>query len=156
MIGRLKENEIEQVLHQQVLGRLGCHADDVTYIVPISFAYDGQYIYVHTNEGRKVQMMRKNPKVCFETDAMLNMANWKTVIAWGKFEELNNEEERRYALQCLIDRVIPIISSETTHLFPHWPFPPDDVNEIKGVVFRVKLENKSGRFERNDVSKTSS
>lgn len=151
MIGKLQDNEIEQVLHQQVLGRLGCHADETTYIVPISYAYDGEFIYVHTQEGRKIDMMRKNPKVCFQTDIMKNMANWKTVIAWGEYEELKSEQQRRHALQYLIDRILPIISSETTHLSPQWPFAPEDMNEIKGIVFRIRLQNKSGRFERNEV-----
>ena len=83
MIGKLTEQEIETLLFAQVLGRLGCHHDHVTYVVPISYAYDGNYIYCHTRDGMKVQMMRQNPNVCFEVESFNDNANRQTVIAWG-------------------------------------------------------------------------
>jgi len=69
MFGELSQNEIEDLLHQQVIGRIGCHADDTTYVVPISYAYDGQYVYGHTREGMKLNLMRKNRNICFEIDS---------------------------------------------------------------------------------------
>ena len=149
MFGKLNEAEIETVLRTHVFGRIGCHHDGVTYVVPISYAYDGYYIYCHTREGMKVKMMRKNPNICFEVDEMTNMADWKSVVGWGDFEEVTIPVERKQALHCLVNRILPIISSETTHLSPLWPFPPKDLDDIQGVVFRIKLESKSGRFEKH-------
>jgi hypothetical protein len=48
-----------------------------------------------------------------------------------------------------MDRVLPVISSETVHLSPHWPFPPEEMGSIKGIVFRIKVEKKTGRFEKS-------
>ena len=154
MFGKLNTNEIEEVLIQQIVGRIGCHADDTTYIVPVSYAYDGEYIYGHTFEGMKVNMMRKNPKVCFQADKMKekDMANWQSVIAWGEFEELKQPDERRLALQKLNERVLPLISSETMHLSAQWPFPPEDAGSIKGIVYRIRLKEKTGRFEKSTGS----
>jgi nitroimidazol reductase NimA-like FMN-containing flavoprotein (pyridoxamine 5'-phosphate oxidase superfamily) len=152
MFGKLNTTEIEEVLKHQVIGRVACHADDITYIVPISYAYDGEYIYGHTYEGMKTSMMRKNPKICFQADKMENMANWQSVIAWGEFEELKLPELRRLALQKLSDRMLPLITSETVHLSPHWPFLPDDAGSIKGIVFRIRLKEKTGRFEKSNGS----
>lgn len=152
MLGKLNTTDIEAVLNEQCIGRIGCHADGTTYIVPISYAYDGEYIYAHTREGLKMTLMRKNPSVCFEVDVMHDMANWKTVIAWGMFEELNDPTERRKALQLLVDRILPLVSSETTHLFPSWPFADNNLEAIKGIVFRIRLEKKSGRFETNNTT----
>jgi len=56
------------VLTSQLIGRIGCHADNVTYVVPVSYVYDGDSIYSHTHEGMKINMMRENPDVCFEAD----------------------------------------------------------------------------------------
>ncbi len=58
-------------------------------------AMTAEYVYGHTMEGMKINMMRKNPRVCFEVDVMQNMANWKSVIAWGEFEELSSEPGRK-------------------------------------------------------------
>jgi nitroimidazol reductase NimA-like FMN-containing flavoprotein (pyridoxamine 5'-phosphate oxidase superfamily) len=151
MIDELSPQETESLLESQLIGRLACHADGITYVVPMSFAYDGQYIYGHAREGMKVDMMRKNPSVCFQTDNMENMANWQSVIIWGEFEELKKSEERSHALQKLMNRVLPVISSQTTHLSPDWPFPPKDINSIKGVVFRIKIQKKTGRFEKSNM-----
>jgi nitroimidazol reductase NimA-like FMN-containing flavoprotein (pyridoxamine 5'-phosphate oxidase superfamily) len=148
MIGQLETNEIEKVLSQQLLGRIGCRLGDVIYIVPVSYVYDGRYVYVRSKDGMKVDMMRKNPEICFEVESFQDLGNWKTVIAWGSFEELSDEEERKAALQKLYRRHLPIVSSETTHLSPHWPFEPADLNSIEGVVFRVELTKKTGRFEK--------
>lgn len=152
MLGSLNKQQIEEVLIHQVFGRIGCFADGVTYIVPISYAYDGIYVYGHTNEGMKVDMIRKNAQVCFEVEEMKDMANWKTVITWGSIEELTDHNQRKIALQVLVDRILPLISSETTHLSPHWPFPVNDVSTIKGIVFRIKLEKRTGRFETNIIT----
>ena len=152
MIGNLSSDAIEILLKSQLIGHLGCYSNDSVYVVPISYAYDGQYIYCHSREGMKVQMMRKNPKVCFQVEEMKNMANWKSVIARGKFEELETGRERKVAIHTLLNRALPILSSITTHLGKEWPFTPEDIKEINGIVFRIKIENKTGRFEQETES----
>lgn len=147
MFGRLNNAEIEKLISQQIIGRIGCHADDTTYVVPISYAYDGTYVYGHTFEGMKINMMRKNPKVCFEVDNTRNLANWQSVISWGIFEELPNGPERDEAVRKLEDRTLPVLHSETMHLSPLWPFRSEDT--IKGIIFRIRLTEKTGRFEKS-------
>lgn len=146
MFGKLKSDEIEEVFHHNFLGRLGCHADNMTYVVPISYGYDGKYVYGHANEGLTVKMMRKNPEVCFEVETMENMANWKTVIGWGTFEQLDNREACREAADVLNHKALPFVASETAHLSPDWPFTVD-VAGVGGVFFRILLHEKTGRFE---------
>jgi hypothetical protein len=148
MFGKLNNEQIEKVIEDNILGRLGCYAEDRPYVVPISYAYDGRFIYVRTFEGLKISMMRKNPKVCFQVDEMENMADWKSVVMWGTFEELTNEKDRNEALEKLISRIVPEISSETVKLSPQWPFPTNDFSKIKGIVFRIRITEKTGRFER--------
>ncbi len=151
MFGTLTNEQIDDLLKKQFIGRIGCHSKGLTYVVPISYAYDGQYIYCHTMEGgMKVKMMKENPEVCFEVDSLEMMATWKSVIAWGKFEEITNKEERSKALKVLLSRVYPFISSKKMQLGDQWPFVPDDPNEIKGIVFRIKLREKTGKYEVNE------
>lgn len=151
MTGKLNISEIEQVLREQLLGRIGCHADGITYIVPVSYAYNGEHIFVHAKEGMKLEMMRKNPNICFQTDVMKNMANWKSVIAWGVFEELTAKTEREEGLLCLLDRKLPIASSTTTHITPQWPFLPENLDGIGEVIFRIRITERTGRFENDQV-----
>lgn len=141
--------EIEKLLSKEVVGHIGCSNGEMVYVVPISYTYDGEYVYCHTHEGLKVQIMRQHPRVCFEVDRLNNMANWQSVVAHGNFEELTDPALRNDALKKLHERVLPMVSSETTHLSPDWPFPPLELAKIEGVTFRIRLEDKSGRFERN-------
>jgi uncharacterized protein len=148
MLGTLNLPEIEKLLSKQIVGRIGCCNGDKVYVVPISYFYDGEYIYCHTHEGKKIEMMRKNPKVCFQVDQFLNMANWQSVIAYGEFEELTDPQLRKNAMQKLHSRIMPMISSETVHLSADWPFVPVEINKIPGVTFRILVREKTGRFER--------
>lgn len=141
--------EIEKLLRKEVVGRLGCSDGKMVYVVPISYVYDGEYVYCHTHEGLKVTIMRQHPTVCFEVDRLQNMGNWQSVVAHGQFEELTDAELRNPALQKLHQRVLPVVSSETTHLSPDWPFAPAELSKIEGVTFRIRLKEKSGRFERS-------
>jgi nitroimidazol reductase NimA-like FMN-containing flavoprotein (pyridoxamine 5'-phosphate oxidase superfamily) len=143
MMGELSQAQIEQVLHSELIGRLGCHAAGQTYVVPITYAYDGTNIYGHSGEGLKIRMMRENPAVCFEVDQMDDMRNWRGVIAQGVYEELHGAAAE-HAMQVLIDRVMPLLTSETSR-----PQPRDHGSAAgsTAVIYRIALQEKTGRFE---------
>ena len=148
MIAQLPSNEIDNLLYNQIIGRLGCHNKDSIYVVPISYAYDGKDIYCHSYEGKKIAIMRTNPNVCFQVDEMRDMGNWKSVVAWGKFEELTASEQRNQALKLLLERRLPVVSSITTHLGEAWPFSYRDLDKIPGILFRISITEKTGKFEK--------
>jgi hypothetical protein len=90
----LSRGEIDEFLRAQRIARLGCHADGVTYVVPLIYAYDddGAVVAV-TTEGRKTAMLRENPRVCVEVDEYDadGKGSWRSVIAHGTYEELDGE-----------------------------------------------------------------
>ena len=149
MLGILNSNQIEHVLQSLIVGRLGCHADNKTYVVPVTYAYNGNYIYGHTKEGLKIDMMRKNPLFCFEVDVIENMSNWRSVIAWGKFEELKTPEQRKEGMKILMDTVMPLMTGETTISNSMTDSHQNTIEAMKGVVYRIKLTNKTGRYEKS-------
>jgi uncharacterized protein len=147
MLGELNNEQIDELLRSEVIGRLGCHADDKTYIVPITYVFDGDAIIGHSAEGMKIDKLRQNPNVCFEIDKIENMANWQSVIVWGVFEELEGYDAR-LAMQKLINRILPLITSETsmpTHGIEGHQLETDG---SKAVVYRIKIAEKTGRFEK--------
>lgn len=147
MIGILNEQQIDQFLAEQNVGRIGCHADDTTYVVPVTFVYDEGSLYGHTSEGLKVNMMRKNPSVCFQTDKIENPGNWKSVIMHGQYEELEGEEAVK-GIRLLMERLMPALASESampTHGFDLTH--PFKEKEILGIVYRIKVTSKTGRYE---------
>ncbi|MBK7883360.1 MAG: pyridoxamine 5'-phosphate oxidase family protein [Chitinophagaceae bacterium] len=151
MFGQLTREQIEEVLTKQLVGRIGCHADNITYVVPTSYAYHDNTIYCHTYEGMKLNMMKQNPQVCFEVDVLENLSDWKSVIAWGKFEEITKEADRKDALQILLNRSLPFITSKTMQFGDDWPFTASTTENINGVLFKIQLKNKTGRYEMGDA-----
>jgi nitroimidazol reductase NimA-like FMN-containing flavoprotein (pyridoxamine 5'-phosphate oxidase superfamily) len=151
MIGELNNEQIEEFLKSQIIGRIGCHVNGETYVVPVNYSYDGEYIYAHSAEGKKIFFMRENPEVCFEVDHIENMTNWQSVIANGTYEELQGNNAM-IGMQLLIDKLSPLVLSETRmstygigSLHPSKKKP--DV--LKTVSYRIKLLKKTGRFEKS-------
>ncbi len=143
MIGSLNDAQIDHVLLSQVVGRIGCHVSGKTYVVPVAYAFDGTYIYGHSRLGQKIQMMRKNSRVCFQVDQIDNLANWRCVVIDCEYEELTTVRQQNHAFALLKDRLGPIITSTAAK-------PTQHIGEkkMRPVLFRFKILEKSGRFER--------
>jgi uncharacterized protein len=148
MLGKLNASQCETVLRSQLIGRIGCHADNLTYVVPVTYVYDEGYLYAHSAAGMKIDIMRKNASVCFETDDMQNMANWQSVIAWGEFEEIKIERDKKMAMQKLIDRVMPLMTSETAQPSHGMSAHLQDAGHQQAILFRIKILKLTGRFEK--------
>jgi uncharacterized protein len=135
MIGVLHPDEIEEVLHHGHVGRLASISKGRPYVVPITYVYSGDAVYGHTMPGRKVASMRIDPHVCFEVDER-DGPNWRSVVAEGTYEELRDDAERQAALR-LVARTAPAVA------------PIEDV--VPGILFRIRLTEKSGRFVLREI-----
>jgi len=144
MLGELSEREVDKVLYGEQLGRIGCHADGVTYVVPVSYVYDGTHIYALSGEGMKVRMMRKNPKVCFEVEHVERWYHWRTAIVWGTFEELRDEEAER-AYHLLHTRLTPLVEFESRASSETLPGVSGGPTQF--VMYRINVEQRTGRYE---------
>jgi nitroimidazol reductase NimA-like FMN-containing flavoprotein (pyridoxamine 5'-phosphate oxidase superfamily) len=95
-----------------------------------------------------LKILRKNPNVCFEVDMMTDMRNWKSVVVFGKFEELKNDEAQQ-ARDILFDRVFPLMTSSTIHAHEHEVTGKvDDSTRVKYVMYRIRISKVTGRFEK--------
>lgn len=148
MLGELTEQQMNNLLASQLVGRIACTDSMQPYLVPVLYAFDGNYIYGQTNEGMKLNLLRNNPNVCFEVDAMTDFANWQSVIVRGRFEELENDEAEK-ALAVLKKHVFPLLTWATIDGEQHAVEAAlDDSNRIKHVMYRISTAEKTGRFEK--------
>jgi uncharacterized protein len=150
MIGKLTSEEIEEVLKQNILGRIGCNDGKKTYVVPVNYVYDGRSIIAHSCEGMKIKMMRKNSDVCFEVDEMKTASSWKSVIAWGEFQELTEERSRYDAMKLFIQRMLPLKITApvaTAHSTGNKGQASANLANHRSVIYRIVLTEKTGRFE---------
>ncbi len=143
MLGTLTPKQIERLLHEGTIGRIGISADGTTYVVPITYVYDGSSVYGHSAVGLKVRMMRRSPHVCFEVDAIQDLANWRSVIASGRYEELTGDLAVG-AAKLIAARLGPLTTSQTAG-----PSGRPPGRSKAHVSYRIRLTERSGRFERH-------
>ena len=136
-IGKLGDKDSLVILREGTLGRLGCIASDWPYVVPVNYFFDGKDIYIHTLPGKKLDALHANPHVCLQVDEIRDPYNWRSVIAYGTFEEISNKETQENVLTKLYSRL------------PHMtPVESRLVEGAKGtVVFRIKVEEVTGMAE---------
>jgi nitroimidazol reductase NimA-like FMN-containing flavoprotein (pyridoxamine 5'-phosphate oxidase superfamily) len=150
MLGILNEKQIEELLKRQVTGRLACHAKGDLYIVPINYNYKDGVIYGHSGPGKKIDMMRENPNVCFEVDETESVFRWHSVIAWGTFEEIKDPDEKQQAMQGLIHRIMPLVDSPADHPSHGITEKEEDIDTlIENIVYKIMITRATGRFERS-------
>lgn len=144
MLGTLDRDQIDRVLQACAVGRIGVHSQGRTYVVPVSYVYDGNAIYGRSADGLKIRMMRANPDVCFEVDDIDDMANWRSVIMWGTYEELKGDVAIA-AMNLLNSRLAPLTSSETAAVVERGKGHAGNGVE---VAYRIRLIERTGRFEK--------
>jgi len=150
MLGKLTDKEMDVLLKEQLTGRIGCHADSTTYVVPINYVYKNGFIYGHSAAGKKIEMLRKNPQVCFQVDDIVNIMNWKSVIAWGTFEEITEREEMQSVMQELIHHLMPSVGNDIGHPSHGITENESDVGtSIELILYKICLHKITGRFERH-------
>src|SRR5574341_2666041 len=98
MINEIGEKESYELLRKQSIGRLGCCEDGEPYVVPVNYWFDGKSIYIHSRPGHKVDVMRANPRVCLQADEINDAYNWRSVIAFGWYEEINDSAQLDHIL----------------------------------------------------------
>lgn len=134
VIGILSPSEIEAIIRRNRIGRLGICADHYPYVVPISYVYDGDAIYGYSGPGRKVEIMRGQPNVSVLVDEIESPTQWKSVLIEGVFEEVNDPVERLDASTILNGLTARFVTRGI-------------LAEPGLVLYRIRPERKSGRFE---------
>jgi nitroimidazol reductase NimA-like FMN-containing flavoprotein (pyridoxamine 5'-phosphate oxidase superfamily) len=149
MLGDLTSKQSEYILLSNHIGRIGCHADGRVLVIPVTYVFDENHIYGYSLEGMKIKMMRKNPEVCFQVDCIENMTNWRSVIAWGTFEELKTDILQRKAKKLFIERLSPLTLGDTVNPSREPAHPPVIVHKKKKpVIYRITIKEISGRYEK--------
>lgn len=142
MLGELTKAQVDELLRGEQVGRVGCHADGLTYVVPMKYVYDGECIYGRSADGMKIRFMRANPAVCFEVDHVDNVFRWRSALAQGTYEELSGPDEER-ATELLRARFGVTPASDLAQPPPEQGHPA----KLRTIAFRIRVSELSGRFE---------
>ena len=76
-------SEMETLLNEAKVSRLGCDDNGMLYIVPLSFGYREGVIYIHSaHKGRKIDLLKKNPACCIEVDECKGVLRSMKFLRW--------------------------------------------------------------------------
>ena len=152
---RRKDREVSQladklaILDQCQVCRVAMCVNEQPYIVPLNFGYemaDSRLIlYLHgAAEGKKVDMLRQNPNVCFEVDTEHGLVGtehvknysytYASVIGFGVAEFIEEPAQKLRALQNLVEKVAG-----------HKNFQPDEQSLKQVMVFKITCSEFTGK-----------
>lgn len=78
------DQEITAILQKAHVCRIALADDDAPYIIPVNFAVHKLHLYFHSAcEGRKIEILRKNNRVCFEVDEERGLITGETACSWS-------------------------------------------------------------------------
>lgn len=148
MLGQLTPQEITVLLSKMFFGRIGYQDDGEIYIIPVNYKFSDNSIYAYSGVGKKIEAMRKNPKVCFQVDEIIDTFNWKSVLVWGRYEELTEPQERDQAMQRLVHWMMPLNKQPSEHPWHGITEKEEDIDvKLPVIVYRIVIEKSTGRYE---------
>ncbi len=116
----LPPEECAAVLRRGTSGVLALDGDcGYPYAVPISYVYDGEKLYFHSaRTGHKLDAIRHNPKASFcviDQDQVVPeeyTTYFRSVVVFGRMRVLEDEQEKREAIEKLAIKYAPKDSPE--------------------------------------------
>ena len=139
MMKTLKNEEARRLLQTARVARLGCVVNGEPYVVPLNCHLEGDYLYSHSLPGRKITGLRENPKACVQVDEIESDLRWRSVIAFGRYEEITRSSERAEVLNKLLHKFSMLTPVESTIAM--------DGAAVEVIVFRIKIERLTGVSE---------
>ena len=106
-------DEIEKIIQKAVVCQIGLADGDQPYVVPVCFGYERGRLYFHSRlKGRKIDVLKKNPKVCFSMAVDLELVQaddpcdwamkYRSVIGFGKASILDDAKEKSHGLNLVM------------------------------------------------------
>ncbi len=138
------ESSIKAIIEKANVCRLGMVNGNKPYIVPLCFGYSGNVLFFHGSlKGRKIDLLRKNPNVCFEFDLIAepleaeSACDWsmkyQSVVGFGKAVFIESLDKKRKALGIIMAQY-----SDRAFQFPE--------NMLKATaVIKVEIESMVGK-----------
>ena len=137
-------DESERSITSAICCRIGLVDNDEPYVVPVCFGYERNALYFHgASEGHKIELIKKNNKVCFEIDTDVAVVKAETPCQWtmryrsvigaGKAHILENAEEKAHGLRLIMGH----------YAKGDFSFPKPKIDTV--WVVRVDIESITGK-----------
>jgi len=135
---------IETIIRRSRVCRLALSDGRNPYVVPVCFGYADGTLYIHSAlEGKKIEMLRKNNRVCFEFDSVDGVVEaekacgwsmkYQSVIGFGKASFVDDVSSKK--------RAVAIIAQQYTNRLFDYP----DKTIAHTTVIRIDIDSLTGK-----------
>lgn len=100
----LSPEEAQQVLEDGYFAHVACAVNDEPYVTPMSYAMIDGVFYFRTGEGRRTDVLRRNPSVCIEVTRLKEGNAWESAIFWGEAVFIDDLDTRASVVQALLQK----------------------------------------------------
>ena len=78
------QEEIRNIVHKARVCRLAMVDGKYPYVIPLNFGFAGNSLYFHSaRKGRKIDILKRNPQVCFECELDVSIVDGEKACQWG-------------------------------------------------------------------------
>jgi nitroimidazol reductase NimA-like FMN-containing flavoprotein (pyridoxamine 5'-phosphate oxidase superfamily) len=137
-------NDIEDIIKKSRVCRLALADGNQPYIIPLNFGYRDNVLYFHSaRDGKKIDILKRNPAVCFEFDIDHELViaekacdwgmKYRSVIGFGTASLVENMDQRHEALAIIMRQY-----STASHEF-------DRATVHKTAIIKVEIEMMTGK-----------
>jgi len=97
----MEDQEIEKMILNQIICRIAFNGEKHPYIAPFQYVYLNNTLYFHfTNYGRKMNLIKKDNRVCVEIEEFeSDLSNNYFIALKGSLKVVNNVLERKAVME---------------------------------------------------------
>ncbi len=106
---------IEDIILRSKVCKLAMCEENMPYIVPLCFGFKNNTLYFHSApKGKKIEILKKNPNVCFEFEIFTQIIKsakackwgmrYRSVIGFGKAGFITDDDLKRQAFDIIMNQ----------------------------------------------------
>ena len=106
---------IEDIILRSKVCKLAMCEENRPYVVPLCFGFKNNTLYFHSApKGKKIEILKKNPNVCFEFEILTQIIKsakackwgmrYRSVIGFGKAGFITDDDLKRQAFDIIMNQ----------------------------------------------------
>ncbi len=138
------QSEIERIISKALVCRVAVCEGNKPYIIPMCFGFKDGILFFHSaQEGKKIEILKKNNRVCFEMDVDTELVEgekgcdwgikYTSVIGYGRATFIEDMKEKRNALHILLGH----------YSNKKYEFSEDSLSQV--AIIKIQIESLTGK-----------
>jgi nitroimidazol reductase NimA-like FMN-containing flavoprotein (pyridoxamine 5'-phosphate oxidase superfamily) len=138
------KTSLEEIISRSKVCKLAMCEGDIPYIVPMCFGFRNHTLYLHSApKGKKIEILKKNPNVCFEFEIFTQIIQsakackwgmkYRSVIGFGTAGFITDDDLKRDAFDVIMNQY----SDET--------FSYEEASLKSAIIIKVEIRSMTGK-----------